>query len=316
MEPENLDLRKLRAFQHVAEFGNLRQAATRLGVTVSAVSFSIQRLEKELGIALFDRLPNRMVLTPAGRRMAGASGAMFREINAVLASLAQPSTPQGSLTMAVSTDIGWYITPQLKAFSALYPDVALKVFVQRSSEALALVSRGDVELAIGRFRALEPSPDRAAPAAYKSLSIQPLVQTGFSLVCPPRHPLLRQRNALSIDAIAEYTLVMIGQHNSARRIIESAFLNVGGLPKTIIEAINCRQVIDFVEAGLGVGIVHSMCATPKGCRLAATSLDHYYGLMLFSILYKVGARKGATQSQPAAAMLKLLAGAHRVTDRR
>ena len=60
-------LNGLRVFETVARHLNFGRAAEELGVTQGAVAQQIRGLEAELGLALFGRLPRRLVLTGAGR---------------------------------------------------------------------------------------------------------------------------------------------------------------------------------------------------------------------------------------------------------
>ena len=64
-----VEIYQLRAFVTVAKIGHLTRAAEALHVTQPAVTGQIKALEEELGIALFDRRPGRIMLTRAGERM-------------------------------------------------------------------------------------------------------------------------------------------------------------------------------------------------------------------------------------------------------
>ncbi len=69
MKLNDLDLNKLHVFLAVADLGGISAAARRLGRTRSAVSQSVSTLESSLGVALFDRVGRRMLLTRPGRRL-------------------------------------------------------------------------------------------------------------------------------------------------------------------------------------------------------------------------------------------------------
>lgn len=64
-----MEIYQLRAFVTVAKIGHLTRVAEVLHVTQPAVTGQIKALEEELGIALFDRRPGRIVLTRAGERL-------------------------------------------------------------------------------------------------------------------------------------------------------------------------------------------------------------------------------------------------------
>jgi DNA-binding transcriptional LysR family regulator len=72
-----MELHQLRSFLMVAEEGHLGCAAGRLFVSPPAVSAHLKALEEELGVMLFERCPQGMVLTPSGRRLLGRARAVL-----------------------------------------------------------------------------------------------------------------------------------------------------------------------------------------------------------------------------------------------
>jgi DNA-binding transcriptional LysR family regulator len=278
MNIDQLDLKKLRAFHLVVKFGSLRRAAARLNLTVPAVSFSIRRLEKQLDLTLFQRLPNRMVLTPAGERVAQGVELIFQEISSVFTPIAFQSMPKGRLKMSVNSDLAWYFIPRIAAFIKANPDVELGLDIRSSSEALAEVQRGDVDLGIGRYSKVP-----------KGIERERIAESSVSLACPRDHPLLR-RNAPQIEDIARYKLVTLPSRNSTRRLINAAFSKAGVKTRSCIEAGTCQTVCSFVESGLGIGLIHSLCAgrERKG-QLRYIDLSHCFGTVEFSVVYRKGA---------------------------
>jgi DNA-binding transcriptional LysR family regulator len=288
MDIAELDLKKLRAFHLVAKLGSLKRAAVRLNITVPAVSFSIRRLEQQLGVTLFQRLPNKMILTSAGERIAQGAEAIFQEIRDVFSPIASQSAPKGHLSMSINSDLAWHFIPKIAAFIKANPDVELGLDIRSSTDALMQVERGDLDLGIGRFLKVP-----------RSIEKEPIVESSISLACLRDHPLLR-RKAPQIEDIARYKLVTLRRYNSTRRIIDAAFSEVGIKTRSCIEAGTCQTVCDFVENGLGVGLIHSFCAKreSKG-RLGYLDLSHCFGTVGFSAIY----RKGATASPWLARML-------------
>jgi DNA-binding transcriptional LysR family regulator len=302
MKPEALDLKKLRAFQLVAEHGSLRRAALRLNLTVSAVSFSIQRLEKDLGVQLFRRLPNKLILTSEGENFCAEIGAVFSGIEKALGSLVTPDTPKGRLSVSVSSDLAWYFAPRFARFVADFPSVELSTFIHKSSDALPLVSKGQVDIAVGRFPELEPEQhgDGRMP---KTLEKELVCETSFSLVCKAGHPLLRRKKPL-LEDIARYQLVLLARQFTIRRMLDGVFSQAGITPGSRIEASSCHNVCEFVDHGVGVGIIHAMCADhspPPSLRFV--DLSHHFGKVTFSAIYR---KTGAAASPAMLGMLELL----------
>jgi len=80
-------LHALRTFHAAARMGRFRDAAEALGLSESAVSHQIRKLESYLGLMLFDRQGQRVVLTPAGRSYFAAVGPAFDSLREATAAL-------------------------------------------------------------------------------------------------------------------------------------------------------------------------------------------------------------------------------------
>ncbi|HEY4135807.1 MAG TPA: LysR family transcriptional regulator [Alphaproteobacteria bacterium] len=302
MKPEALDLKKLRAFQLVAEHGSLRRAALRLNLTVSAVSFSIQRLEKDLGVRLFRRLPNKLILTTEGENFCGEIGAVFNGIEKALGSLSAQASPKGRLSLSISSDLAWYFVPRIGKFMRDFPAVELTNHIYKSADALPLVSKGDLDIAVGRFPELEPEQRRSGRIP-KTLEKDLVTQTGFSLVCPAGHPLLRNKRPL-LEDIGRYQLVLISRQFTVRKMMDAVFSQAGVNTRNCIEASSCQNVCEFVGRGIGVGVIHTLC-TEHGPKEGLRFIDitPHFGKITFSAVYR---KTGAAASPAVLGMLEIL----------
>lgn len=126
-----MDLNALAVFSAVAETGGFRTAADRLGVTRSAVSQTMRRLEERMGVALVRRTTRSVSLTEEGARLyAGIAPALAEIGAAVEASVDQPGRPSGVLRLAVSSIAETFLSgPLLAGFAEAYPAVRIDVFV-------------------------------------------------------------------------------------------------------------------------------------------------------------------------------------------
>ena len=119
-------LHLLRAFSTVRRFGGVSRAAEALELTQSAVSKQIRELEDWIGVPLFERTRNRLVLTPAGERYEDAVRAVLARLEAATLELVASDDGVGSLRLAsVPTFAAKWLVPRLPAFQQLHPEVTL-----------------------------------------------------------------------------------------------------------------------------------------------------------------------------------------------
>ena len=136
------DLNALAVFALVAEERSFRAAADRMGVTRSAVSQTIRKLEEALGIALVNRTTRSVALTEAGERLYAEAAPALREMQGALDAAANlTGTPRGRLNLAVSSIAESFLSgPLLTSFLDQNPDVKLHVTV--TDEEFDIVAEG------------------------------------------------------------------------------------------------------------------------------------------------------------------------------
>ncbi len=139
----------LRAFEAAARHGSIAAAAAELGVTPGAVSQQVKALEGHLGLALFERRPQSLALTMAGRRYAAPLTDAFDAIAAATRRLAAPQR-RTVITLAMPTlfAVGW-LMPRLDRFHAGHPAIELRL---RSSHREAEPGTEGVDAAIRHGR--------------------------------------------------------------------------------------------------------------------------------------------------------------------
>lgn len=136
------DLNALAVFAMVAEERSFRAAADRIGVTRSAVSQSIRRLEEGLGIALVQRTTRSVSLTEAGERLHAEVAPAIADMRAAVDRTgALRGQPRGQLRLAVSSIAERFLAgPFLAGFAERHPEVQLDVTV--TDEEFDIVAEG------------------------------------------------------------------------------------------------------------------------------------------------------------------------------
>lgn len=127
----NIDLNALSTFCMVAEERNFRAVADRLGVTRSAVSQTIRKLEETMGIALVQRTTRSVSLTEAGQQLyADVSPSIGTLVEAANAASSLSGAVRGQLRLAVSSIAERFLSgPLLARFAEIHPEVQLDIVV-------------------------------------------------------------------------------------------------------------------------------------------------------------------------------------------
>ncbi|MBW7971858.1 LysR family transcriptional regulator [Bradyrhizobium sp. BR 10289] len=138
------------AFARSGSLGSYSAAARALGVSPSAISKSVQRLEQHLGLRLFSRTTRSLTLTPEGRDLHERTLRLLREADAIeQAAAAARSEPAGTLRIAAPLPIGVNIlSPALSRFRQRYPKLMIELRI--GDRYVDLIEEGiDVAIRVG-----------------------------------------------------------------------------------------------------------------------------------------------------------------------
>ncbi|CUI44414.1 transcriptional regulator GcvA [Achromobacter kerstersii] len=183
----------LRAFEAAARRLSFSLAAQELFVTQSAISHHIQRLERELGLALFERRTRAVALTPAGQAYFDHVHAAFELLRQGTDAIRAPAVARTTLTVGLLASFATrWLAPRLPAFAAAHPDIDLQL---QPDISLADVAGGDVDVAIRYGRGVWPGvKSRLLMTERLSVVCAPSLVAGRKRPRTPddllRHPLL------------------------------------------------------------------------------------------------------------------------------
>lgn len=172
----------LRAFHAAALHARFRDAADSLGVTESAISHQIRRLEDFLRTPLFDRSGSGARLTAAGRRYLEQVDPALRQIQAATEALLRPSGRQVvRLTLPPSLAAAWLI-PELGAFERAHPDIDLQLV---PTTRVVDLRRDQVDLAVRHGKGVWPGIEAIF---LLEETAQPVCAPGYLSLAPGDDP--------------------------------------------------------------------------------------------------------------------------------
>ncbi|THD59054.1 LysR substrate-binding domain-containing protein [Phenylobacterium sp.] len=163
-------LNALRSFETAARRLSFANAAAELGVTPSAISIQIRRLEARIGRPLFERGHRRVSLSPLGARLAPALSAIFRDLDRLLEITLAAETDTLMISAMPSFATKW-LAPRLAAFNALWPSIGVRVV---GADHLVDFDHDGVDVGL-----------RYGPGDYSGLYVERLAQARAFPVCSP-----------------------------------------------------------------------------------------------------------------------------------
>jgi len=124
-----MELRSLAYFVRVSELGSITRAAAHLHLAQPALTRHVQRLEEELGVALFTRANRGVRLTEAGQKLLDGAVRILRDVERTGDEIrAQDAHPSGRIILGVTPTLCPVLVPDLfAAMRAEFPRIELKV---------------------------------------------------------------------------------------------------------------------------------------------------------------------------------------------
>lgn len=170
----------LKYFVEVARCGSVRKASDKLFVAASAVNRQILNLEEELGVELFDRLPNGLRLNPAGERLLRHAQATLHDFEVVRTELDALKGERTGHVKVVSMDSLFIdVLPEVvEDFSRAYPAATYTITSAQPMDVSAMVLSGQADIGCSFLSRLPVG-----------LSAVTLASLPLGIVMPPGHPL-------------------------------------------------------------------------------------------------------------------------------
>lgn len=240
--PITLDL--LKTLDAIDQRGSFAAAAEALHRVPSALTYTVQKVEQDLGINLFDRSGHRAKLTPAGRLVLDQGRLILRDIDSLAHSAKQLADGwEPELTLCVDT---LFATSSLfglvQEFNQLHPDIRINLTHGSLSGTWEQLLNQSADLIF-----IEESINPKVEGYDK----RPVGQFEMVFAVSKDHPLAQQPSTVTEDMIEDYPIIVVPDSTQLMSPISRGWTR----KNRTISVANMSEKIAAQQAGLGVGFL-------------------------------------------------------------
>ena len=252
-----MNLRDLRYLIALADHRHFGRAAEASHVSQPTLSTQIRKLEDELGVALVERAPRKVMLTEAGTAIAQRARNVIAEVEQMREIARRAHDPEsGTLRLGLFPTLGPYLLPHVVGpLRARYPKLELLLVEEKTADLIARLREGRIDAAV-----------LALPVDDEGLEHAVLFDEPFVLAVPEKHPLAtprgRKRAALSLDTLQhEHLLLLEDGHCLREQALDVCHL-AGASEKDGFRATSLETLRQMVAAGVGMTLLPVLAVKP------------------------------------------------------
>ena len=248
-----MTLNELRYIVAVAQERNFGRAAAKCFVSQPALSVAIQKLEDELGAALFERAKTEITITPLGERIVEQAQKVLEEA-ARIKEIAIGGRDQlvGMLRLGIIHTVAPYLLPDLiPELHAAAPQMPLEIEETLTEHLEAGLRTGRVDAAI-----------IALPFEPPGVVTEFLYEEPFQIVVPQGHKWTR-RKAVAPDELAHEHTILLNVGHCFRNQVLDACPELNQSDAQVTRTNSLETVRNMVASGLGVSVLPRDALTPR-----------------------------------------------------
>jgi LysR family hydrogen peroxide-inducible transcriptional activator len=243
-----MDLRQLSALIAVAEGGSISAAARTLHTVQSNISSHLARLERELGVTLFDRTGG--FLTEEGQAVVRRARRVQAELAALDADVAAlRDEVAGTVRLGcIGTSARWLVPLVLEAVTAAHPKVHVIVVDATTTSLVPRLLSDELDLAVVNM-----------PVTNPEVSTEPIFDEDRLLIAPDDHPLAGQSRVSLVD-LAHHQLLLEPSGTAFRDELDREAAAAGIELQAKAEVDGLRLIATLAFQGFGAAIVPATAA--------------------------------------------------------
>jgi DNA-binding transcriptional LysR family regulator len=251
---QSIMLSELKTFIAVSQYGTFSGAGARIGLTQSAVSAQMQRLEEELGFALFDRTGRSATLNDAGRETLALAEEMMT-LYARLSERGAVAAESGMLRVgAIASAQVSFLADALARFRDDRPGWRIRVVPGVSLGLLGQVDSGELDLAV----VIKPPFALPSELEWRTLVTEPFVLLVPKALARGKGEARSWRELLRSEPFIRYDRTSFGGR-LVDRFLRRSRLNV----HDVIELDELQGIVQLVARGIGVALLPNSAGLGK-----------------------------------------------------
>jgi DNA-binding transcriptional LysR family regulator len=245
-----MDNRKLQYFVEVASTGSFTRAAEQLLVAQPAISKSIQKLEEELQLTLFDRSEKAVSLTPEGKVLLKHARSILGSIEEARKEMEElRGLERGEIRIGLPSMFGSFYFPQIiKEFKKMFPSLHISVEEEGTLQIRKLIERKEVDLGI-----------ITSDEAGTEIDVIPLLKEEMVACFPKEHP-LASKESISLQEMLLEPLILFKEGYFQRRLILEASRTANITPNITFSTNQLSLIRSLVAEGIGSTLFLRMVA--------------------------------------------------------
>lgn len=251
-----MNLRDLQYLVALADHRHFGKAAAACFVSQPTLSTQVRKLEEELGVALVERAPRKVMLTPAGHDMAERARRVLAEVAQMKEAARRSRDPEaGTVRLGIFPTLGPYLLPHVvPRLRERFPRLELLLVEEKSPVLLDRLHEGRLDAAL-----------LALPLHDESLHVEFLFEEPFLLAVPVRHRLADAPSLDMADLAGERLLLLEDGHCLRDQALDVCRM-AGASEKSEFQATSLETLRQMVAAHVGVTLLPVLSVKPPVAR--------------------------------------------------
>ena len=262
-----MNLRDLQYLVALAEYRHFGRAAEASFVSQPTLSTQIRKLEDELGVALVERTPRKVLLTDVGSQIVARARDVLNGVEQIKGIALRTRDPEaGSMRLGIFPTLAPYLLPHvMPQISKRFPRLELLLVEEKTEIVLSRLREGRLDAAIV-----------ALPVHDDTLHAEFLFEEPFVLAVPQSHPLAR-RHDLKLADLADQSLLLLEDGHCLREQALEVCHMAGAGERSGFRATSLETLRQMVASNVGITLLPTLSVKPPVAQADNVHLVEFRG---------------------------------------